>query len=164
MDHQQVVAGPNLTAQKQTLAKDFVQRGEFVLKYQASNSPETFVDGLLNTVQQSSGVDLSPQRAEFIDKYNSAANMVDSRGAVVLAIGDNVTLRLAEYNRAFVLTEYFSYLRRDPDAGGYAFWLNVLNTSESGNFRGMVCAFITSTEYQKRFSSVVSRTDRECGQ
>jgi hypothetical protein len=72
--------------------------------------------------------------------------------------------RDAEYNGAFVLTEYFAYLRRDPEAGGYAFWLNVLNNREPGNYRGMLCAFITSAEYQQRFSANVSRTDQECGQ
>jgi len=30
----------------------------------------------------------------------------------------------AKRNEAFVMMEYFGYLRRDPDADGYAFWLN----------------------------------------
>jgi len=32
---------------------------------------------------------------------------------VVSGIADNATFKQAEYNSAFVLTEYFSYLRRD---------------------------------------------------
>jgi hypothetical protein len=59
-----------------------------------------------------------------------------------------------------VLTQYFGYLRRDPDETGYQFWLNVLNTT--GNFRSMVCAFLTSAEYQQRFGPVVSRTNSDC--
>jgi hypothetical protein len=59
--------------------------------------------------------------------------------------------------------EYFAYLRRDPDPGGYAFWLDVLNYRDPGNFRSIVCAFITSTEYQKRFSSMVTYSNAECG-
>ena len=58
--------------------------------------------------------------------------------------------------------QYFGYLKRDIDQDGYDFWLNVLNNRESGNYRGMVCAFITSTEYQKRFGSVVSRSNADC--
>ena len=77
---------------------------------------------------------------------------------------ENATFKAAEYNRAFVLMQYFGYLRRDPDEGGYQFWLDVLNNRVPGNFRGMVCAFITSPEYQQRFSSVVTRTDRVCGE
>jgi hypothetical protein len=68
----------------------------------------------------------------------------------------------AEFNSGFVLAQYFGYLRRDPEEGGFLFWLNVLNTT--GNFRGMVCAFINSGEYQTRFSSIVTRDDRFCGQ
>jgi hypothetical protein len=62
-----------------------------------------------------------------------------------------------------VLTEYFGYLKRDPDEGGYQFWLDVLNNHVPGNYRAMVCAFITSAEYQQRFSSVVTHTNSECG-
>jgi hypothetical protein len=60
--------------------------------------------------------------------------------------------------------QYFGYLRRDPEEGGYLFWLDVLNNREANNYRSMVCAFLTSTEYQLRFAPVVSRTNAECGQ
>jgi hypothetical protein len=63
-----------------------------------------------------------------------------------------------EKNRAFVLAQYFGYLRRDPDAvgfdgqpdpgfAGYNFWLDQLN-SFGGNFERaeMVRAFIESIE------------------
>jgi hypothetical protein len=53
-------------------------------------------------------------------------------------------------------------MRRDPDRGGYDFWLNVLNNREPNNYRGMLCAFITSAEYQQRFGTLVTRTDQEC--
>jgi hypothetical protein len=65
-----------------------------------------------------------------------------------------------EKNRAFVLMQYFGYLRRNPsDApepglnfGGYNFWLQKLNQF-GGDFRAaeMVKAFITSAEYRARF-------------
>jgi hypothetical protein len=52
----------------------------------------------------------------------------------------------------FVMMEYFGYLRRDPDASGYAFWLNKLNEF-NGNFEQaeMVKAFIVSGEFRQRF-------------
>lgn len=64
----------------------------------------------------------------------------------------------AELNRAFVLMEYFGYLRRHPDdppdnnLTGYNFWLNKLNQF-NGNFisADMVKAFLKSTEYRGRF-------------
>jgi hypothetical protein len=58
----------------------------------------------------------------------------------------------AEFNRAFVLLEYFGYMKRDPDDAGYAFWLGKLNQF-GGNFVNaeMVLAFISSPEYRARF-------------
>jgi hypothetical protein len=70
----------------------------------------------------------------------------------------------SQYNPAFVLMQYFGYLRRDVDQGGYDFWLDVLNNREPNNFCGMVCAFVTATEYQLRFGSVVTRSNADCGQ
>jgi hypothetical protein len=58
--------------------------------------------------------------------------------------------------------QYFGYLRRDPEQGGYLFWLNVLNNGQPNNYRGMVCAFITSAEYQLRFGAIVTRSNRDC--
>ena len=46
----------------------------------------------------------------------------------------------SQYNPAFVLMQYFGYLRRDIDQGGYDFWLDVVNNREANNYQGMVCA------------------------
>jgi len=70
----------------------------------------------------------------------------------------------SQYNPAFVLMQYFGYLRRDVDRDGYDFWLDVINNREPNNYHGMVCSFITSTEYQLRFGSVVTRSNADCGQ
>ena len=162
-DRQQVIDGPNLEYTKQAFAESFVQRPEFLAKYDANTTAEAFVDALLRNVQQTSGLDLSGERAELIGAYNSGGGLSQSRSLVIRAVSDNAVFRQAEYNSAFVLTEYFGYLRRDPERAGYAFWLDVLNNREPGNYRGMVCAFITSVEYQRRFSPVVSRTNSHCG-
>jgi hypothetical protein len=49
--------------------------------------------------------------------------------------------------------EYFGYLRRDPDASGYGYWLDKLNQFD-GNFERaeMVRAFIGFQEYRDRFA------------
>ena len=73
-------------------------------------------------------------------------------------MAENATLAQQEFNSAFVLMQYFGYLRRDPNSGadtkfdGYYFWLTKLNTF-NGNFRQaeMVKAFLTSIEYRARF-------------
>jgi Domain of unknown function (DUF4214) len=164
LDRQQVVGGPALASQKDAFADGFVQRPEFVQRYQDNTSADSFVSALLQTVQQSSQLDLSGQRDALVAQYNAGATMAESRSLVVQALADNSSLKAKEYNAAFVLTEYFGYLRRDPEPEGYDFWLNVVTNGDVGNYRGMVCSFITSTEYQHRFSSVVSHSNAECGQ
>ena len=75
-----------------------------------------------------------------------------SRACVLEKIAANENFAKARFNEAFVMMEYFGYLRRDPDASGYEFWLNKLNQF-GGDFERaeMVKAFITSGEYRARF-------------
>lgn len=161
-DRQQVVAGTNLDAAKQAFAESFIGRAEFASKYQGHSTAESFVDALLAAVRQSSGIDLGSQRATLLSRYSAGANLNQSRSFVLREVIDNAGFRQAEYNSAFVLTEYFGYLRREPDEGGYQFWLDVLNNREPNNFTGMVCAFITSAEYQLRFSRIVIHSNFDC--
>jgi hypothetical protein len=65
---------------------------------------------------------------------------------------------LSHLPRAFVLAQFFGYLRRNPndmpdsDYTGYDFWLGKLNQF-NGNFvdAEMVKAFLVSGEYVQRF-------------
>ena len=67
-------------------------------------------------------------------------------------MAESETLKKDEFNRAFVAMEYFGYLRRDPDAPGYDFWLTKLNQFNGDYIKAeMVKAFISSDEYRKRF-------------
>jgi hypothetical protein len=76
----------------------------------------------------------------------------------VRAVAENATLQQRETNKAFVLMQYFGYLRRNPDDApdadftGYNSWLTKLNQF-NGDFvqAEMVRAFITSIEYRQRF-------------
>jgi hypothetical protein len=61
--------------------------------------------------------------------------------------------------------EYFGYLRRDPDQDGFTFWLGQVNRYPLRDTRiqqGMACAFITSSEYQLRFGTVISHHNSDC--
>lgn len=42
------------------------------------------------------------------------------------------------------------------------FWLDHLNNRTPNNYRAMVCAFITSHEYQRRFGQIISRGNQDC--
>jgi hypothetical protein len=162
-DRAQVIGGPGLETSKAAFAEAFVQRAEFAQKYAANQTADSFVDALLQTARDA-GADLAGERAALLSRYHQGGSLNASRALVIRDLADNAAFTQATYNQSFVLFEYFGYLRRDPDARGYAFWLNVLNNGDSGNYRGMVCSFITSAEYQRRFSSAVTHSNAECGQ
>ena len=73
-------------------------------------------------------------------------------GVTLLNVSYDPTRELyQEFNAAFVLMEYFAYLRRDPDAAGYQHWLDKLNFYGNYMDAEMVKSFITSLEYRARF-------------
>ncbi len=77
-----------------------------------------------------------------------------TRAQVFRIVAEAEELRQAEFRRAFVLMQYFGYLRRDPDAGGFNFWLLKLNQFDGDYIRAeMVKAFLESVEYRQRFGS-----------
>jgi hypothetical protein len=161
-DRGEVVAGATLQENKQTFAQAFLARPEFQRKYPASLSAEQFVAALLGTVRQSSGANLASERARLLALYNGADS---GRLAIVRSVADNEAFGDAEYNRAFVLMEYFGYLRRDPDERGYQFWLNVLDSkpaNDANAYRAMVCSFLSSAEYQARFGMTLTHKNGEC--
>ena len=148
-------------ANKTAFAEGFVQRTEFLAKYPATQNGSDFIDALIATIKNNSGVDLTPKRPELVNEYLLGATQAQSRARVIRKAISYTEFINAEFNSAFVLAQYFGYLRRNPDPAGYAFWLDRLNTN-GGNFRSMVCSFITSSEYQLRFGPNVSRSNAEC--
>lgn len=163
LDRGRVIGGTQLEASKTALAEDFVQRAAFVTKYPTSQSAEVFVDALIDTIRTSSNVDLTSKRSEILAAYNNGGGtQAQSRARALRKAIDYAEYTSAEFNRAFVLAEYFGYLRREPDEAGYNFWLDVLNNRVPGNYRSMVCAFSNSAEYQDRFSPVRTKTDSIC--
>jgi choice-of-anchor B domain-containing protein len=161
-DRQQVIASPNLEQNKNAFASAFVQRQEFVQKYSTATTAESFVDALLSTVWNGTASDLGAERTLLIELYKSGSSMQESRTSVLRYVIEDRQLKEAVYNPSFVLMQYFGYLKRDPDEGGYLFWLDVLNNREPGNYRGMVCSFLTSVEYQNRFGTLATRSNRDC--
>jgi len=145
-----------LEANKQAFTLAFVQRSEFLAAFPNTMTATQFVDQL-NT---NAGGALSPgERDTLIATLTTPAD-VTQRAAVTRAVADDQDLRNAELNKAFVLTQYFGYLRRNPNDApntnfdGWQFWLNKLNQF-NGNFvqAEMVKSFLVSGEYQLRFGA-----------
>jgi subtilisin family serine protease len=157
-DRNQVTSGPDVEASKTAFANRWVQRTDFRQQYPDTMTVEAYVDSL----NYNSGNGLTQaQRNALVQGLNSGSEI---RATALAKVAENQTFQNREYNPAFVLMQYFGYLRRDIDQGGYDFWLDVLSNREPGNFQGMVCAFITSAEYQNRFGFSRSHSDAECGQ
>jgi hypothetical protein len=139
--------------------QDFVSRLRFSNAYPTTMSPADFVDVLFTKAAVTPS---TTERAAAINEFGSASDTADTvaRGRALRRVAENSTLGQQEKNRAFVLMQYFGYLRRNPndppeqtlDFQGYDFWLNKLNQF-NGNFvdAEMVKAFITSGEYRQRF-------------
>jgi Bacterial Ig-like domain (group 3) len=170
-DRATVPGGPNLAQAQLALANAFVTRSAFTSKYPASlATADQFVDAVLANLQ-SIGVPLTSERGNLITLYNALG-----RGGVMYRLADdnmqtnpinNRPFIDAEYNRAFVYGEYGGYLRRDSDIPGFMFWLGHVNGAPLRDLdkqHAMVCSFITSDEYQRRFSSVITHNNTECPQ
>jgi len=136
-----------------------VQSPRFIAAYPESMTPAEFVDRLFSNA----GVTpTSSERNAAIDLFGGAAlaSDVSARARAVRLVAENPTLIQQEFNRAFVLMQYFGYLRRNPNAApdgnfaGYNFWLDKLNKF-NGDFTQaeMVKAFLSSNEYRRRFGS-----------
>ena len=143
----------DLGGSQQAFVEEFVQRPEFVALYGTATNAQ-----YLDALDANTGDSLT--QAEEDALLAGLNNGTESRASVLRQVANNALFRTRQFNSAFVLMQYIGYLRRDPDPAGFAFWLNILNTT--GNFRAMVCAFITSAEYQARFGAVRSRTDAVC--
>src|SRR5947208_9015613 len=137
---------------KQAFASEFAQRGRFTSALPTLLTPAQFVNQLfMNAGVTPSATD----RQTAINELGPATNTSDvlARGRALRDVAENSVLTQQEFNRAFVLMQYFGYLRRNPndtpdsDYSGYDFWLTKLNFF-NGNYESaeMVKAFITSNE------------------
>ena len=146
-------AEQQLESNKQSYATDIVNSAAFVSRFQTSLSGAEFVDALFASaaVTPTTG-----ERTAAINAFGSGGT--GGRIAALRSVVDSNSVVNAEFNAAFVLLQYYGYLRRNPtDApdvndNGYQFWLDKLN-SFGGNFIAaeMVKAFINSEEYRQRF-------------
>jgi hypothetical protein len=151
-----------LEENQRRFAEEFVARAEFKALYPESMTPAQYVDALDQMIahpwpENEGGPLTASAREELIQGLASGA---ETRATVLSKLATNPEFTKQELNRAFVLSEYFGYLRRNPNEGrdsdltGFNFWLGKLN-----EFRGdyiaaeMVKAFITSDEYRARFAA-----------
>jgi hypothetical protein len=144
-----------LEANKTDYAREFVATPRFLTAFPLSMTPAQFVAKL---DQNAGGVLSAAERAQLEAELAAATDVTQARASVTRKVAEDADLKQREQNRAFVLMQYYGYLRRNPDDpqdvdfSGWNFWLNKLNQF-NGNFiqAEMVKAFLSSTEYRQRF-------------
>lgn len=144
-------------ARKATFSNGFVQRPEFVQLYNGLPNAD-YVAALMNRYGLTSittpdptapngDVKVTLTQVQLVSSLDTGAL---TRAQVLRAIVDSDQVFQSEFNRAFVAMQYYGYLRRTPEVGGYTMWLDYLNT-HPGDFREMIRGFVDSTEYRSRF-------------
>ena len=147
-----IQAQQRLEANKVAYFLAFVSRQRFLNDYPLTMTPAEFVDRL----NLKAGNVLSTSERDTLVAQLQLGQK--TRAEVLRAVAEDSDLNNSEKNPAFVLMQFFGYLRRNPndpqdiDYSGYKFWLDKLNQF-NGNFveADMVKAFITSGEYRHRF-------------
>jgi hypothetical protein len=146
-----------INANKHAFVDQFINRADFQAAY-GGLTPAQFVDKL----SQTTGITLSTADRNALiteaatNKSSVVFKMVDGTqattgGVLVFQTPYGQAFYNKEFNTAFVFMEYIGYLRRNPDQGGYNFWLSKLNFYGNWLDAEMVRAFIVSPEYRSRF-------------
>jgi len=137
---------------KQAFTADFAQQSRFTTVLPNTMTAVQFVDAL----NGNAGSPLSAlERNQLVNDLSTGAK---TRAQVLRTVAEHPGLVSAESNRAFVLMQFFGYLRRNPndspdaDYTGYDFWLAKLNQFNGDYINAeMVKAFLSSSEYRQRF-------------
>ncbi len=157
-----------LEANTQSFLREFVERSEFTARYPVVMTREQFVDALFENAGLKE-TRTAEERDAALAAYGNGG--VEGRAQALRSIATSKRLFLREFNRAFVLMQYFGYLRRNPndpqdrDYAGYDFWLAKLNAESGDTTRfqtidellaptkraQMVEAFVVTGEYRRRF-------------
>ncbi len=128
-------------ANQTAYANEFAAREDFHTTYDPLANA-AYVDRLI----ANAGVTIS-NRNQLVADLNAGTK---TRAQVLREIVDNGAFYNAAFNRGFVATEYYGYLRREPEPTGFQAWLTYLNT-HPGDYRTMVNGFVNSQEYRARF-------------
>jgi hypothetical protein len=137
------ITDQQLEANKVAFINDFMARPAFHNKYDSTiNNPTAYVDALLQTA----GLPSHPSRAGWVV---GLTNGTMTRADVLRALAESSEVYQKYYNQAFVVMQYFGYLRRDPDAL-YVDWIKIMDQN-GGDYRAMINGFVNSLEYRQRF-------------
>jgi hypothetical protein len=141
----------------------FMARGEFTSRYGASipaSGAAQFVQQLEGAAQLTlpESAVTQPGQPEQVGRSEMIRRMGAGERSAAQTLRSFVEQK-AVYDkfffRGFVAMQYFGYLRRDPDSGGYSDWVDVLTNGRGAiapqDYRHMIFGFVYSVEYRERF-------------
>ncbi|HEX7176926.1 MAG TPA: hypothetical protein VF240_16820, partial [Pyrinomonadaceae bacterium] len=148
----QAGAEAQLEANKAAYAAEFAARARFAALN--AMTPAEFVNALHANTENA----LTQAERDSLVSRLTLGQITKARA--LREVAENGAVNQKFFTRAFVLMQYYGYLRRNPydapelnlDFGGYNFWLGKLNQFGGNHISSqMVQAFITSGEYERRF-------------
>nr|MBA2734435.1 DUF4214 domain-containing protein [Acidobacteriota bacterium] len=136
------LSAQDLEANKQAYIDEFMQRQEFKNLYDSTiGNPTAYVDKLLLAMQLPG----HPNRAGWIA---GLANNTLTRAQVLRQLIESSELYTVYVNEAFIIMNYFGFLRRSADAS-YLTWIDIFN--HTNDDRVIMNGFLNSAEYRLRF-------------
>jgi hypothetical protein len=147
----------DLIPAQRSFVEDWVKRDAFRARYPDRMSADEFVNRLFDQAQ------LKPFTQER-QLQSGALRSGKSRAEVLREIVETDEFKRREKDRAQVLMQFMLQLRRDVDYQDdrYKTWLEKLEGSGSVNAQQVLCLFLTSEEYQRRFGPVITHNNSEC--
>ncbi|MBA2734739.1 MAG: DUF4214 domain-containing protein [Acidobacteria bacterium] len=132
----------DLEVNKEAYTGEFMNRQEFKSLYDSTlNNPTAFLDKLLATA----GLANHPRRAEWIA---GLTNNTLTRNQVLRQFVESAEVMTKYYDEAFIVMNYFGFLRRNPDAA-YLTWIEIFNRTKDDKV--IINGFLGSAEYRFRF-------------
>ncbi len=138
------LSAQELEANKVAFVNEFMTRPDFQNRYGTLLDPTAYVGALLQTVELPN----HPGRQGWI---TGLTNSSLTRGQVLRSLVESTEVYQKYYTEAFVIMQYFGYLRRSADSS-YLDWIQTMN-STGGDYRTMINGFLNSAEYRNRFGN-----------
>ncbi len=136
------LSAQQLEENKVAFINEFMARSDYQTRYGSLNDPTAYVNALLLTV----GLPNHPNKQGWITGLTNGSL---TRAQVLRALVESGEVYNKYYNEAFVIMQYFGYLRRSADIS-YLSWIQTMNTN-GGDYRIMINGFLNSAEYRQRF-------------
>jgi hypothetical protein len=131
---------------REEIAHVFLESNEFKSRFGTNLSNAKFVERMYANVLLR-----KPETAGFNFWVGQLNNRRMTRAQVALAFLDSIEFQnlITSQNRVDILSLYFNLLRRDPDAKGFAAWVEALHSGLP--LSSAINAFLMSEEYQSQF-------------